>query len=95
MTLDAKTKQPKTTMKIRILDQASKDVTPAMEYEYPRDLPEDTDLQKQNFVLTTFPIFLNRPGSYTIEVVANDKLGGKTASLSFPLRVLDIGSVTK
>jgi hypothetical protein len=93
LTLDAK-QQPNATVKIRILDEAGKDVTPATELVMPRDMPEDTDLQKGNFVPITFPIFLNRPGRFTIEVDANDKNGKKSAKLSIPLTVLDVGSFT-
>jgi hypothetical protein len=93
LTLDAK-KQPNATVTIRILDEAGKDVTPATELVMPRDMPEDTDLEKANFVPTTFPIFLNRPGRFTVDVLANDKNGKKTAKLSFPLTVLDVGSFT-
>jgi hypothetical protein len=92
LTLDGK-QQPNATLKIRILDAAGKDVTPATEFEFPKDLPEDTDLQKGNFVPITFPVFLNRPGRYTIDVQANDKHGKKTATLNFPLRVLEVGDV--
>jgi hypothetical protein len=91
--LDEKTKLPKATMKIRILDEAGKDVTPATDYDFP-PLPDDADLEKGNFVPIAFPIFLNRSGRFTIDVQAEDKNGKKTAKLSFPLTVLDAGSFT-
>jgi hypothetical protein len=93
LTLDAK-KQPNVEVKIQILDDSGKAVAPVVQILIPRDMPADTELEKANFVPITFPIFLNRPGRYTIDVQAEDKIAKKTAKLSFPLTVIDVASVT-
>ena len=38
-----------------------------------------------------YPIFLNRPGRFTVDIVAKDNLGKNESRLSFPLTVLEIG----
>ena len=55
----------------------------------PKDLPEDADIKKENFVSMQFPIYLNRTGTFIIEVVAQDKLARKQLQLRYPLTVLD------
>jgi hypothetical protein len=48
----------------------------------PRTLP-DTD----QFAVFDFPLPLNREGTFTVEIKAADKVTGKTATLSFPVKV--------
>ena len=40
-----------------------------------------------------FPLILNRPGMYTVEVEAVDLISKKTAKVSFPLKVLETSAV--
>jgi hypothetical protein len=94
MTLNAK-KQPDAEVTIRILDDTGKAVGPPVQILMPRDMPENTDLEKGNFVPLSYPVFLNRAGRYMIDVQANDKIGKKNAKLSFQITVIDISSVTK
>jgi hypothetical protein len=89
VTLDAKMK-PSVDIAMRIYDQTGKSlVTPQMLSNLPKDLPEEIDLKKENFVPMQFPIYLNRSGSFFVEVVAQDKLTKKTIQLKYPLTVLD------
>jgi hypothetical protein len=37
----------------------------------------------------TFPLTLNRPGKFTVEVTATDGTSRETAKLTFPIKVLD------
>lgn len=89
MTLD-KNGKPDAKVVIRLLDEHNKEVRPATELLMPRDMPDDTDLQKANFVPLRYTLALNRPGRFTIDIQATDKLGNKTASLRIPLTVLDV-----
>jgi hypothetical protein len=90
MKLDAKG-QPNVNVMMRILDAAGKQVlTQPVITTLPKDLPEDIDLTKGNFVPMQFPIFLNRTGTFIIDVVAEDKSAKESIRLSYPLTVLDL-----
>ena len=94
LTLDAKTKLPDAVVTINILNDKGKPVSePAkMVLKTADSLPEGTDLEKENVIPVRHPVYLNRTGVYTIEIVANDKSGKKESKLSYPLTVLDVGS---
>ena len=93
MTLNA-AKQPDVDIAMRIYDAAGKNlVTPQILSNLPRDMPEEVDLKKANFVSMQFPIYLNRTGSFIIEIVAQDKLGKKNIRLRYPLTVLDVSTL--
>ncbi len=87
--LDAK-KLPNVEVTLRILDRKGTEVAPAVQSFLPRDLPEDTDLTKANFVELPQLIYLNQTGQFLVEVIAQDKLSKKTAKVQYPLTVLDI-----
>ena len=93
LTLDAKDK-PNVEVNINILDAGGKLVTPSVQMLLPRDLAEDSDLKKANFVPLTYPIYLNRAGTYTIEIQASDKLSKRQVQLRYPLTVIDINHLT-
>jgi hypothetical protein len=88
MALDAK-KTPNVKVEMRVLDENGKPVAPSMFSELPRDLPLEADLEKENFVPMHFPLYLNRPGRFTIDIMAKDNTGNKEARLTYPLVVLD------
>lgn len=90
--LDAK-KNPDAEVSIRILDDKGVAVRPAVKIQLPAEMPAGVDLAVENFVPLSYPVFLNRPGRYTIEVSATDKIGAKTAKMSYSLNVLDLNSV--
>jgi hypothetical protein len=91
--LDGKTGQPDGMLTIRILDENKKEVTEPASMKFPDSLPKGTDLGKANIVQLNYPILLNRPGRYTIEIIATDKLAnGKRAELVYPLTVIDVGA---
>ena len=89
---DGKTKQPKVDVDIQILDDKGKAVAPTVKIELPRDMPEGIDLAQANFVPLQYPIYLNRPGTFTIDIQAHDKFGNKKASLRYPVTVLDVNN---
>ena len=65
----------------------------------PADLPKDPktgldiDLEKENFLPMQFPIFLNRPGRFIVEIVATDHYGKLQQKLNYNLTVVDVDSV--
>jgi hypothetical protein len=92
--LDAKD-QPSAELTIRVLDERSKPVGDSVKLTFPRDLPENTNLKEANFIPWTHPIFLNRPGRYTVEVIATDKNAKATATMSYPVTVIDVSAIAK
>jgi hypothetical protein len=89
MTLDAK-KQPSVDIAMRVYDESGKKpVAPQILSSLPKDLPDEIDLKKENFVPMQFPIYLNRAGRFVVEVLAYDKATKKTIQLRYPLTVLD------
>jgi hypothetical protein len=89
MTLDAQSK-PNVEVVMQVLDDAGKPVSPPVISNYPNDLPPGTDLQTENLVPIYYPIFLNRPGRFTIDILAKDNNGKKEARLTYALTVLDL-----
>src|SRR5262245_24729300 len=89
LTLDAQSK-PNVEVVMQVLDDAGKPVSPPVISNYPNHLPPGTDLQTENFVPIYYPIFLNRPGRFTIDILAKDNNGKKEARLTYPLTVLDL-----
>jgi hypothetical protein len=93
MTLNAG-KQPDVDIFMRVYDAGGKTlVAPQIISNLPKDLPEEVDLKKTNFVSMQFPIYLNRTGTFIIEILAQDKLSKKNIKLRYPLTVLDVSTV--
>jgi hypothetical protein len=92
---DAK-KKPNVSLRTRVLDEAGKEAhAQPMTIEIPKDLHEDLipKIDMLPFIPLEFPLFLNRPGRFTIEVEGTDNISKKTAKLRFPLVVLDPGTI--
>jgi hypothetical protein len=89
--LDAK-KNPDLEVNVRILDQAGKPVVPTVKFLFPRDLPPNVELDKENLIPLTYPVYLNRVGRFTMEINAQDKISKKDTKLSYPFTVIDIDS---
>ncbi len=99
LALDAKS-LPSAEIKISLFDDKGKAVTTPTKIEFPRDLPTDElgnpiDLKKSNFVPFQHPVYLNRPGRFTIEIQAHDKFGNKMKELRYPVTVIDINNILK
>jgi hypothetical protein len=93
MSLDAKD-QPKVEVAMRVYDETGKKpAAPQLISYLPKDLPDEIDFKKTNFVPMQFPIYLNRAGTFVIEVVAHDRLTKKEIQLRYPLTVLDIKTI--
>ncbi len=83
-------KMPNVDVTLRILDEKGKPtLAKPFVTNIPKNLPEEVDVKDKNLLPLPFPITLNRPGRFTIEIVAVDNLGKKTARVSFPLLVLE------
>lgn len=91
LALDGK-KQPSVEINIKILDDKGGIVAPAVKIELPRDMPEGINLEQANFVPLQYPIYLNRPGRFTVEIQAHDKFGNQKRELRYPVTVLDVNN---
>jgi hypothetical protein len=85
---DSNKEQPNLAVVLRVRDEDGKATLAKPEKgAVTKDVPK-----KMRAVPMQFMLELNRPGQFTVEIKATDKLTGKTASLSFPLRVLKVGT---
>lgn len=83
----ARGKKPDVIFEMRVLDDAgrptlAKPVTGTPPKELPGDLKG---------LPLAFPLTLNRPGKFTVEVQALDRVSGKKAKVSLPIVVQDAG----
>jgi hypothetical protein len=92
---DEKSKDPKLTLRVRIYDDAVKDPTKGgtlvrpIELSIPKDLAEDVVAREQKyFDLVTF-IRLTRPGKFTLNLSATDRVTKKTVQIPYKITVLD------
>jgi hypothetical protein len=82
----ADAKQPHVTFTLRVLDDRGQAI-----YDKPltntvkKDVPE-----KAPTIPMAFPLSLNRPGKFTVELLANDEVSGKKAKTTFPITVHSI-----
>jgi hypothetical protein len=83
-TRDKLKKQPDLVVELRVFDKDKKPVlTKPDQGLVNKDVREDARGLPMGFVMA-----LNRPGEFTVELKATDKISGKSATLSFPLLVL-------
>ena len=83
---DRNKRQPLIQCECRILDESGKPVVPKPDLiTIEQDVPEKFSVSEVPFVLQ-----LNRPGKFTVELKATDRLSKKTSTASFPLTVLDV-----
>jgi hypothetical protein len=76
-------KQPNVVFEMRVLDETGKPtVAKPTTNTIDKGIPADKDA-----VPMAFPMTLNRPGTFTIELSATDQNSGKKAKTSFPITV--------
>jgi hypothetical protein len=81
---DPATKQPDLIFEIRVLDERGKPtLAKPLTHKVNKDIPTE-----EKKVPVAFPLSLNRPGKFTIEVLATDAIGGKKAKIVAPITVL-------
>jgi hypothetical protein len=96
MTLD-KDGLPNVEVTMKIMDEAGKQVNKTLTSKIPAELPKvaELNLKESNFLPFPIPIYLNRSGRFTVEILAKDVLGNKTARVACKLAVLDVGELGK
>lgn len=78
------TKQPHNQIELRVLDSNGKPTNDQpLVYEVKKDIKEDVDAIDWDLALP-----LNRPGTYTVELKADDKISGKSYKMTFPVTVM-------
>jgi hypothetical protein len=76
-------KQPDVSVTLNILDENGKPTTAKpVTVKVDKDVPESAPALPMRLLLS-----LNRPGKFTVELTATDRVSNKTATLSFPLVV--------
>jgi hypothetical protein len=77
-------KQPDVSVAMRVLDEDGKPTTAKpVTVKVDKDVPETATAVPIRLLLS-----LNRPGKFTVELTATDRLSNKTGTLSFPLTVV-------
>jgi hypothetical protein len=76
-------RQPNVTLELRVLDENGK---PTMAKPFGGNIDKDVPA-KDTALPVQFLVSLNRPGKFTLEVKATDRLAGKTVTQSFPITV--------
>jgi hypothetical protein len=94
MGLDSK-KQPNVDIGMRVLDEQGKPVSSPVYSRLPKDIPEGIDVQKENIVPLSYPLYLNRPGRFTVEISAKDNVAKKDASVRYTLMVVDLATLSR
>jgi hypothetical protein len=81
---DPKTKQPNVEFEFQVLDEKGQPTLAK-----PRGHVQDSGVdEKEGAFAMRFPIFMSRPGKFTVRVTAADKVGGKKAVHDLPITVL-------
>jgi hypothetical protein len=82
---------PNIDITMTITEDGSKTPLSKKVISFPKELPDDVNLQKQNFVPVVIPISnLNRSGRFMINVDMEEKNQKRNIKLQFPLTVVDL-----
>jgi hypothetical protein len=82
---------PSVDITMTITEEGSKTTLSTKVINWPKDLPDDLNLQKQNLVPVVIPISnLNRAGRFVINLDVEEKNQKRNIKLRFPLTVLDL-----
>jgi len=95
-----KKKIPDIELRMRVLDESGK---PTLPKPFVSDLKQilpnpkggapGFDVTKENVIPLPFPLVLTRPGRFTVEIEAYDRIAKKTSRVRFPLLVLETSTV--
>jgi hypothetical protein len=81
-------------IRTRLLDEKGQPtLTKPFVLNFPADLPPGFKVTKDSQIPLPFPLSLNRPGRFTVEIEAEDLVGKRTAKVSFPIIVLEPSAV--
>jgi hypothetical protein len=82
---DRSSKQPSVAVEMRIFDDKNRPTVPEpFPGGFDKDVPENLNSMDMQFLLE-----LNRPGKFVVKLKAVDKIGTKTAEVSFPITVVE------
>jgi hypothetical protein len=81
---DPKTKQPKIEFQYQYLDEKRVPIL-AEPHKHVQDGGVD---EKEGLFSLRFPLFMNRPGKFTVQVTAIDKVSNKKATYELPVTIL-------
>lgn len=80
---DRASKQPNVVFEMRVLDDSGNPI-----HKKPATNAVSKDVPENGFAIPMgFPLTLNRPGKFTVELLASDLISGKKAKTSFPITV--------
>jgi hypothetical protein len=81
---DPKTKQPNVEFEFQVLDEKGQPTLGK-----PRGHVQDSGVdEKEGAFAMRFPVFMSRPGKFTVRVTATDKVGNKKAAYDLPVTIL-------
>ncbi len=81
---DAKTKQPNVEIEFTVLDEKGQ---PTLEKPVKQVQNSGIEADKGAFRVI-FPLYMNRPGTFTVRVTAVDKVANKTSTYELPVTVI-------
>lgn len=79
---DDKSKKPHIELALKVLDDKGKPTLAEPLSGDVKDIPDDVKMVPIRFGMT-----LNKTGQFTVELTATDKLSGKSAKVTFPIKV--------
>jgi hypothetical protein len=81
---DPKAKQPKIELQVQLVDEKGNNTLPE-----PLKFLQDKGVDETvGIIHYHYPLFLNRPGKFTIQITATDKVANKKATYEWPITVL-------
>ena len=85
---DPKTKQPHVDFEFQILDDKGQPTLakPGMHTQDEKS-PRQVD-EKEGAFQMQFPLFMSRPGKFTVKITATDKVAKKSATYELPVTIL-------
>jgi hypothetical protein len=81
---DPTTKQPKIEFQYQFLDEKG---NATLKEPFKRIVDGGVD-EKEGLISTRIPLFMNRPGKYTVQITALDKIGNKKSTYDLPVTIL-------
>ena len=81
---DPKTKQPNVEFEFQVLDDKG-----APTLAKPRTHVQDSGVdEKEGAFAMRFPVFMSRPGKFTVKITATDKVANKKVTYDLPVTIL-------
>jgi hypothetical protein len=84
---DPKTKQPRVEFEFNVLEKGQPTLAKPSRHVQDEKSPNQVD-EKEGAFTMRFPLYMSRPGNFTFQVTATDKVANKTAKYELPITVL-------